>query len=291
MASIEGKRNESQGSFIQRIFPSTRSSSRVDLQRIESGVSVISNAIKKTRKKSKNTFDRGGRKSSHPFLRRIPTDASEFRQLSESSSLESLDGVSKKRTKYFDPNTIKEVRELIEKDAEFYPTVNMTGNLNTFDRKDGEATEEKFELSNKTEKQKNSNRLKLEQIQEIQTQMMADHGNVLNYSCDSRDDLTNVDQTGLSHGSNKVLNIIKEKENDPVVTESSYDERCPHLMNSRNSLIENTTPLILQPVQSSFLLNESTISINEQTIHDHDSDASKKHSMLIKFDKSPENPS
>ena len=72
MNMIKDKRNDSSGSIF-RLF--SKSVSRNDLPRIESGVSVISSVIKNKRKRSraeqrKLSVDRFDRKSSHPFLRR-----------------------------------------------------------------------------------------------------------------------------------------------------------------------------------------------------------------------------
>ena len=108
MASLEQRRNESTGSIL-RMFANSKSSSRNDLQRIESGVSVISSAIRRKRKKSKNSSVMSDRKSSHPFLRRIPTDASEFHPLTESGtdSEEELINI-----KGFHPNALEEIAEV-----------------------------------------------------------------------------------------------------------------------------------------------------------------------------------
>ena len=108
MASIEQRRNESTGSIL-RMFTNSKSSSRNDLQRIESGVSVISSAIRRKRKRSKNSSMLSDRKSSHPFLRRIPTDASEFQHLTESGTESEEELIN---IKGFHPNALEEIAEV-----------------------------------------------------------------------------------------------------------------------------------------------------------------------------------
>ena len=109
ISNIGQRRNESSGSIL-RMF-SSKSSSRNDLQRIESGVSVISSALRRKRKRSKNSsvIPLADRKSSHPFLTRIPTDASEFQQLTESGS-DSEDELI--NIKGFDPTALSEIAEV-----------------------------------------------------------------------------------------------------------------------------------------------------------------------------------
>ena len=53
MTSLENKRNESSNSILSKMF--SKSCSKTDLPRIESGISVISSVIKKKRKSSKNS--------------------------------------------------------------------------------------------------------------------------------------------------------------------------------------------------------------------------------------------
>ena len=108
MASIEQRRNESTGSIL-RMFANSKSSSRNDLQRIESGVSVISSAIRRKRKRSKTSSVISDRKSSHPFLRRIPTDASEFHPLTESGTESEEELIN---IKGFHPNALGEIAEV-----------------------------------------------------------------------------------------------------------------------------------------------------------------------------------
>ena len=105
IGSIDQRRNESSGSIL-RMFTNSKSSSN-DLQRIESGVSVVSNAIRRKRKKT-SVVPVADRKSSHPFLTRIPTDASEFQHLTESGT-ESED--ERINIKSFDPNALGEIAE------------------------------------------------------------------------------------------------------------------------------------------------------------------------------------
>ena len=86
MTTIKDSREDSNGSIFKMF---SKSVSRNDLPRIESGVSIISSVIKNKRKRSMRNLSSShmsDRKSSHPFLRRIPTDVSEFHKLSESSS-------------------------------------------------------------------------------------------------------------------------------------------------------------------------------------------------------------
>ena len=110
VSGIEQRRNESSGSIL-RMFTNSKSSSRNDLPRIESGVSVISNAIRRTRKRSRTSvvMPVPDRKSSHPFLTRIPTDASEFQHLTESGT-ESEDELI--NIKGFDPKALEEIAEI-----------------------------------------------------------------------------------------------------------------------------------------------------------------------------------
>ena len=51
------------------------------------------------------------RKSSHPFLKRIPTDVSEFHQLSESAS-DSEEDDEQIRIKGFDPTALEGIQEV-----------------------------------------------------------------------------------------------------------------------------------------------------------------------------------
>ena len=86
MTTIRDSREDSNGSIFKMF---SKSVSRNDLPRIESGVSIMSSVIKNRRKRSirnVSSSHMSDRKSSHPFLRRIPTDVSEFHKLSESSS-------------------------------------------------------------------------------------------------------------------------------------------------------------------------------------------------------------
>ena len=86
MTTIRDSREDSNGSIFKMF---SNSVSRNDLPRIESGVSIMSSVIKNRRKRSirnVSSSHMSDRKSSHPFLRRIPTDVSEFHKLSESSS-------------------------------------------------------------------------------------------------------------------------------------------------------------------------------------------------------------
>ena len=250
MNSIESRRNESHGSLIHRIFPSTRSSSRLDLQRIESGVSVISNAIKKTRKKSKNAFDRSTRKSSHPYLRRIPTDAREFQQLSESFSTESFEGQQRQN---IEANILKEVQELMKKDIENYKgSVNINENPNYNEKV--ELDEDKHILKT-SEKKIDSVRPKLEHIQEVQTRMMKELGNENNEFGSS---ILKVDK----------LEAVAEDDTEHEKLEDSSMQQSLEAVNDLPtipSLSDNTST------------QGSQISITENP-------------MLIDFDKTPENP-
>ena len=91
MTAIRDSRVDSNGSIFKMF---SKSVSRNDLPRIESGVSIISSVIKNKRKRSNRNVSNASmidRKSSHPFLRRIPTDVSEFHQLSETSDSEDED--------------------------------------------------------------------------------------------------------------------------------------------------------------------------------------------------------
>ena len=86
VTTIKDSREDSNGSIFKMF---SNSVSRNDLPRIESGVSIMSSVIKNKRKRSirnVSSSHMSDRKSSHPFLRRIPTDVSEFHKLSESSS-------------------------------------------------------------------------------------------------------------------------------------------------------------------------------------------------------------
>ena len=273
LSAIAGKRNESQGSLMQRIFPSTRSSSRIDLQRIESGVSVISNAIKKTRKKSKNNFDKGSRKSSHPLLKRIPTDAREFQQLSESSSSESLEESSRRRArKGFEALEINEARDLIRKDNEYFQNI---------DRRDWQGEQE---IANKNERHRNTNKIRLDQIQEIQAKMMLDLelDNELNkgdtlMSCSNDEKICNL-PSSLNIFQEELHNVapaLPEVESgrasqafylEPSSSVTSFND--PH---NHNYCVESASP------------TDSIISENQVTI--------RENPMLINFDKTPENPS
>ena len=86
ITTIKDSREDSNGSIFKMFSSSV---SRNDLPRIESGVSIMSSVMKNRRKRSirnVSSSHMSDRKSSHPFLRRIPTDVSEFHKLSESSS-------------------------------------------------------------------------------------------------------------------------------------------------------------------------------------------------------------
>lgn len=108
VSSLAEKRNDSTGSILKMF---SKSVSKNDLPRIESGVSVISSVIKKKRKSSKNT-PINDRKSSHPFLRRIPTDASEFHHLSESGSDSEEVDEEQLKAKNFDPKALADIQEV-----------------------------------------------------------------------------------------------------------------------------------------------------------------------------------
>ena len=132
MSAIIDNRNDSSGSFIRML---SNSVSKTDLPRIESGISVISSVIKKKRKKSRNssTASMNDRKSSHPFLRRIPTDVSEFHQLSESAS-ETEDDDEQIKIKGFDPNALEGIQEIEPRKRQL---ISPTDNVFNDNRKTG----------------------------------------------------------------------------------------------------------------------------------------------------------
>ena len=105
--TMKDSREDSNGSIFKMF---SNSVSRNELPRIESGVSIISSVIKNKRKRSIRNVSSSqisDRKSSHPFLRRIPTDVSEFHKLSESSSESEEEG--QLRLKGYPLDDIKEV--------------------------------------------------------------------------------------------------------------------------------------------------------------------------------------
>ena len=73
------------------------------------------------------------RKSSHPFLRRIPTDVSEFHQLSESAS-ETEDDDEQIKIKGFDPNALEGIQEIEPRKRQL---ISPTDNVFNDNRKTG----------------------------------------------------------------------------------------------------------------------------------------------------------